>query len=53
MGLVMDEIKSPLKEWRRPALRRLPIAAASQGPLKAGYNEGSGGGKGNAAANVS
>jgi hypothetical protein len=51
----MDKVvyKSPLKEWRRPVLRRLPIAAASQGTLKAGYNEGEGGGKGNSNANLS
>jgi hypothetical protein len=50
----MDKInESPLKEWRRPALRRLPIAAASMGTLKSGYNEGSGGGKGNSNANIS
>jgi hypothetical protein len=52
----MDKIdyKSPLKEWRRPVLRRLPIAvAAGQGNVKPGFNEGSGGGKGNAASAIS
>ena len=51
----MDKIdhKSPLKEWRRPALRRLPIAVASAGTVKPGFNEGTGGGKGNAGASIS
>ncbi len=51
----MDKMdhKSALKEWRRPVLRKLPIAVASSGTVKPGYNEGVGGGKGNAGANIS
>jgi hypothetical protein len=49
----MDKIDSPLKEWRRPALRKLPIAAASTGNIKPGLNEGVGQGKGNAGATLS
>jgi hypothetical protein len=46
--------KSSLKEWRRPALRRLPIASAAGGMnIKPGYNEGVGHGKANANASVS
>ena len=45
--------KSPLKEWRQPALRKLPIAAASVGPVKPAFNEGGGQGKGNANASIS
>jgi hypothetical protein len=51
----MDKIdnKSPLKEWRPPTLRRLPIAVASSGSIKPGLNEGTGGGKGNAGSSIS
>jgi hypothetical protein len=54
-GVDMDKIdnKSPLKEWRRPALRKLPIAVASTGTIKPSLNEGTGVGKGNAGASVS
>jgi hypothetical protein len=45
--------KSPLKEWCRPVLRRLPIAMASTGTVKPSLNEGTGGGKGNAGASLS
>jgi hypothetical protein len=46
--------KSSLKEWRRPSLRRLPIASAAGGMnLKPGFNEGVGKGKANAAASIS
>jgi hypothetical protein len=52
---IMDKIdyKSPLKEWRRPVLRKLPIAEASTGNIKPSLNEGVGGGKGNAGASIS
>jgi hypothetical protein len=51
----MDKVdyKSPLKEWRRPVLRKLPIAEASTGNIKPSLNEGVGGGKGNAGASIS
>ena len=42
------------KEWRRPRLRRLPIAATAQSSKPGGNtNDGSGGGKGEVSAEVS
>ena len=37
---------STQREWRRPELRRLPIAATANGKPFSNGNEGSGGGKG-------
>jgi len=53
MGPIMDDNKSSLKEWHRPALRKLPITVASAGPVKPAFNEGTGVGKGNASASIS
>ena len=39
------------KKWRRPELRKLPIAATAG--VKAGGNEGTGGGKGDAGGVIS
>jgi hypothetical protein len=52
---IMDKVeyKSPLKEWRRPVLRKLPIAEASTGNIKPSLNEGVGQGKGNAGSSIS
>jgi hypothetical protein len=45
------ECEAPRREWQRPVLRKLPIAATAG--VKEGGNEGSGGGKGDAGGSFS
>jgi hypothetical protein len=35
-----DSGKSAKKEWRRPALRKLPIAATAQGKSRISFDDG-------------